>query len=50
MQLKNKIYEAFSCEKEVQVQSTALEIDSAILGNPLKIKLEEFSTPIFAKD
>ena len=50
MQLKDKIYEAFSCEKEVQVQSAALEIDSVILSNPLKIKLEDFTAPSIAKD
>ena len=40
--LKNKIYETFSCDKEVQ--SASLELDSAILGSPLSEHPGKFTT------
>ena len=51
VRLKEKIYESFSCEKEVKgcekemKLQPALEIDSTILGNPLKTKLKDFRAP-----
>ena len=43
VQLKNKIYEAFSYEREAEHQPV-LEIDSAILSQPLSTKIEEFNS------
>ena len=43
-ELKSKIYEIFSSEKEFNIRNSKIEVESAIMSKPLEINFEASSS------